>query len=226
MNTKRVGFLSSAASAVCLAFCAPAMAAPTFTGPGDFGQSWTIDDTSTNNNTPVSGVVYWDLFEDNGHVYFGFSIVNTTGLAGTRITGFAWDFPAGTGAATPTETGSSLGWLFDFNSPNLPGEPLDFDVCTYPQANCQAGGNSGIEVGDAFNWFYVKFDGPMDVTAFADSRACLRFVSIPVGAGSDVACRGDEPTFDVPEPTTLGLLGLGLLGFGLARTGRKPVAAG
>jgi len=206
-------------------------AIPTVSSTADFDNLWVIADTSGNNQTAVSGNVYWDIFLDNGTLYFGFSIVNTTAIPGadTRITGFAWDAPTG---VTMSGGASSLNWGFGFGNQTLPGEPDAFDACTWGKNNCGAGGNTGIEAGDGFNWFFVTLTTTLSASeleaAFADQRACLRVISIPTtgpgsgnGSGSDVACRGDGGDGgdggDLPEPGTLALLGLGLLSLGLQR---------
>jgi hypothetical protein len=202
-----------------LAWHGAALAAPAPTSIADFGNDWYFGDT--NNATGVSGVVYWDVVTDAGSTYFVFSITNTTG-DGSRITGFAWDWPVGQAlAAGPGNTYSSLGWLFRFGNQKLPGEDSNFDVCTFPSPNCQAGGSgTSVTSTSAFNYSWVKLAGAATSEDFAEIRACLRFVGITTGRGtatSDVACVSDRPEFDVSEPSTLGLLGLGLVAAGFAR---------
>jgi hypothetical protein len=136
MNTnrpKRTLFTLLAATAG-LAWHGAALAAPAPTSIADFDNDWYFGDT--NNATGVSGVVYWDVVTDAGSTYFVFSITNTTG-DGSRITGFAWDWPVGQALASgPGNTYSSLGWLFRFGNQRLPGEDSNFDVCTFPSPNC------------------------------------------------------------------------------------------
>jgi hypothetical protein len=227
---RKISYLPGLLGAAALAWCGSAMAAPTygvegadFVNTNSFGQSWLINDTSENNNTGVSGRVFWDVFTDGTGSYFVFSIVNTTG-DNSRITGFAWDWPQSNPSVTTGGTYSSLGWDFVFGGQTLPGESLGFDACAFGGPNCGGGGNTGIRTNDPFNFFYVQFDPALGVAAFAEVRACLRFIAIGTNDQfSDVACRGDEPPHSVPEPGSMALLGLGVLGAALARR-RKAVA--
>ncbi len=217
MFDKLLKKLALTCSAVALlASWGTAGAVPVVTSTGDFANVWTIEYLSNANQVVASGDVYWDIFDHGGTLYFGFSIVNTSpaNTSDTTIVGFAWDAPTG---VTMSNGWSSLGWGFGFGGQTLPSEPLAFDACTYGGQNCGAGTNTGINVGDGFNSFFVELTTQLDLSglqsAFADSRACLRFVA---GRGN-TACRDETSTgevvegTEVPEPESLALLGIGLL---------------
>lgn len=202
------------------------LAAPAHSAPissidsfDDFANSWNMVGSSSTDGIPLSGVVYWEVREFEGNDYFVFGIQNTaTGdAAGSRIAGFAWDFPDGFDALGDDYTGSSLNWLFDFGDQNVTDGQSGFDACTYPRNNCQAIGNTGIEVGDGPNWFYVGLTGSTALTAesFNDVRACLRFGGF---SDSGIACRDDS--VPVPAPAAIALLGVGILGIALIRRRR------
>jgi hypothetical protein len=202
----------------------------------------TIDDTSGNNLTAVSGTLDISFSEVTTNSYLLTMVIDNTsneGIGGAafddvRMTGFALDI---LGSSSITGSTVSTGWTAQTNgNGTLPGEPLAFDACFYSGANCGAGGTVGLnaDAGTLAGFSLSISDASfIDLAAFETAftnaydagtlNACMRFISIPEqgegsgnGAGSDVACLGGETT-DIPEPSIIALFGLGLVGLGFAR---------
>ena len=213
MTSGRAGWVACAVGAVGLAFTASSvLAAPADTLLEDetnFTETWFFEGTGSEEGTPISGEVYWNIVEEGTTAYFIWSIANTS-IDNSEITGFAWDYPAGV-TGDKDDYGSSLGWFYGDGF--LPDGEGEFDACVWPATNCQAASGDGISSGEAWNWFYIALEtdtafGELS-GLFADTRACLRFGTVGAGGeDSGVACRVDAR---VPEPAALGLFGAGLL---------------
>jgi hypothetical protein len=160
---------------------------------------------------------------------FTFTITNTSAItqpgSTSTITGIGYDLPP-TGNASASGlngfTGSqapSLTSNFDFSDADLGNVPagfnnvvLDFGFTTGPSGNFAGGSpNDGLLPGESAS-FTVSGAA---FTGFTESQICnaifVRFQNVP-GAGSDVGTPG-TPT-NIPEPSTMLLLGSALIGLG------------
>lgn len=160
---------------------------------------------------------------------FTFTITNTSAItqpgSTSTITGIGFDLPPIGNASASGLNGftgmqaPSLSSTFNFSDANLGNVPagfntvvLDFGFTTGPSGNFNGGSvNDGLLPGESASF---QVSGAA-FTGFTEAEICnaifVRFQNVPV-AGSDVG------TSNIPEPTTILLLGTALIGLaGYAR---------
>jgi PEP-CTERM motif len=163
---------------------------------------------------------------------FTFTITNTSAITSpgstSTITGIGFDLPP-TGNASASglngftgQQAPSLSSTFDFSDAdlgNIPGAPfqnvvLDFGFTTGPSGNFSGGSpNDGLLPGESAS-FTVSGAA---FTGFTESQICnaifVRFQNVPI-VGSDVGVPGGLVPQEIPEPSTILLLGSALVGLG------------
>lgn len=160
---------------------------------------------------PVTATLNFSGFVFNANqMTFNLSVANTTSPSGNpayvnaRFTAFGFDTAPNATAASYT------GSIYNTSiQTTLAGTSVD--VCVYGGPNCNGGGNGGLDIGQttAFSSTYT-FGQTLtsnDFTGF--------FAKFQTNAGSIEGAGTVRTT--VPEPLSLGLLGIGLAGVGLVR---------
>lgn len=159
---------------------------------------------------------------------FTFTITNTSAItqpgSTSTITGIGFDLPPLGNASASGLNGftgmqaPSLSSNFDFSDGDLGSVPagfnnvvLDFGFTTGPSANFNGGSvNDGLLPGESASFTVTG----AAFTGFTESQICnaifVRFQNVPAPFGSDVGTPGGE----IPEPSSILLLGSALVGLG------------
>ena len=158
---------------------------------------------------------------------FTFTITNTSAITSpgstSTITGIGFDLPPLGNASASGLNGftgmqaPSLTSNFNFSDADLGNVPagfnnvvLDFGFTTGPSGNFNGGSvNDGLLPGESASFTVTG----AAFTGFTEAQICnaifVRFQNVPAPFGSDVGTPGQ-----VPEPTSILLLGSALVGFG------------